>query len=229
MPGATTQAAMLVARAVADPPPIEASDEEDPRPRLVAGRSPSSLVEELFGTSLAPKSPLDWRAAVEMFASRTRAPAHTWSRPNRRFPGRIFEVPGRSWASRRAEKPKILVAIDTSLSMTRRELEEIARQLMILGRHAQVIIAECDVAVSRIYPFAGRLDYVIGRGGTDLRPVFSPAVLGAHDVDGVIYFTDGDGPFSPSPPPVPTLWVLTKPSLFHCPWGERARLRPAID
>ena len=58
-------------------------------------------------------------------------------------------------------------------------------------------------------------------------PIRAPAILGAHDVDAVVYFTDGDGPFAPEPPPVPTLWVLTKPRAFACPCGQRARLRPA--
>jgi predicted metal-dependent peptidase len=168
---------------------------------------------------------MDWRAALALFVARARSPVHTWSRPSRRFPTRIFEVPGRSWAPRHADNPRLLVAIDTSLSMSRRELEEIARQLVVLGERAHVIIAECDAAVARVYPFAGKIENVVGRGGTDLRPVFDPSILGAHDVDGVVYFTDGDGPFSKEPAPVPTLWVLTKPRAFGCPWGERAWLR----
>ena len=96
---------------------------------------------------------------------------------------------------------------------------------VLLGERAHVTIAECDVSVARVYPFAGRIENVVGRGGPDLRPVFAPSLLGAHDVDGVVYFTDGDGPYSKEPPPVPTLWVLTKPQAFRCPWGERARLR----
>jgi predicted metal-dependent peptidase len=41
----------------------------------------------------------------------------------------------------------------------------------------------------------------------------------------VIYFTDGEGPFPETPPRVPVLWVLTRPSEFACPWGQRARFR----
>lgn len=126
---------------------------------------------------------------------------------------------------RRTERPRLLVAIDTSLSMTRAELEEIARQLVVVSERAHLTIAECDAAVQRVYPFAGRLDHVAGRGGTDLRPVFAPEVLGESDIDGVVYFTDGNGPTPHEPPLVPTLWVLTKPDAFVCPWGQRAWLR----
>jgi predicted metal-dependent peptidase len=244
IPGGVAQTALLVSRAVSDARHERrersendatghaAHDDDDdegainvPRRFLVAGRTAGQLVEELSETLRAPDEPIDWRAALAMFVARARAPVHTWSRPSRRFPGRIFEVPGRSWAPRRTENPRLLVAIDTSLSMTKYELEEIARQLVLLGDRAHITIAECDVSVARVYPFDGRIENVVGRGGTDLRPVFAPSLLGAHDVDGVVYFTDGDGPFAPDPPPVPTLWVLTKPSAFRCPWGEKARLR----
>ena len=127
------------------------------------------------------------------------------------------------WAPQRVEGPRLLIAIDTSLSMTRAELEEIARQLALLSERAHVTIAECDVEVTRVYPFAGALERVEGRGGTDLRPVFEGAFLAALGVDGVVYFTDGEGPYPEVPPAVPTLWVLTKPSEFRCPWGQRVR------
>ena len=49
--------------------------------------------------------------------------------------------------------------------------------------------------------------------------------VGAHGVCGVVYFTDGQGPFPQHPPRVPTLWVLTQDELpFACPWGARAVL-----
>ena len=61
-----------------------------------------------------------------------------------------------------------------------------------------------------------------GRGGTDLRPVFAPDFLAAHQPDGIIYFTDGFGPYPVETPRTKTLWVLSKPSEFTCPWGEKA-------
>lgn len=224
-----TQTALMLRNALDDapsPPPEEKEDAERGFARrwLVAGKTPGRLVEELQGTTDAPTRFVDWKTALRMFVARSRAPVHTWSRPNRRFPGRVFEVPGRMWAPRRSFDPNVVVAIDTSLSMTRPELDEIARQLVVLSESAHLTIAECDVGIRRVYPFAGALDHVVGRGGTDLRPVFDDGFLGAHRADGVIYFTDGEGPWPSDPPRVPTLWVLTKPHLFGCPWGERAYL-----
>jgi predicted metal-dependent peptidase len=209
-------------------PEITYDEDDDPnvsRRYLVAGRTAGNLIEELSETTRAPDEVMDWRAALAMFVARARGPVHTWSRPSRRFPNRIFEVPGRSWAPRRTAEQRLLVAIDTSLSMTKQELEEIARQLTVLSERAHITIAECDVSVARVYPFNGRIENVVGRGGTDLRPVFARSLLGAHDVDGVVYFTDGDGPFPKEPAPVPTLWILTKPMNFRCPWGQKAWLR----
>jgi predicted metal-dependent peptidase len=131
-------------------------------------------------------------------------------------------------------RPSLLVAIDTSLSMTGRELAEVSRQLVGLAEHARITVAECDAAIARVYPFEGAVAEMAGRGGTDLRPVFEPGFLGRMKVDGVIYFTDGEGPFPEAAPnlltgsrlgALPVLWVLTKPVTFRCAWGERASLQ----
>lgn len=232
IPGGVTQTSMLIERAMKDAPeipikdrPRTPEDEPDvPRRYKVAGRLPGRWIEELEGTTLPPEHWIDWKSALSMFVARARAPVHTWARPNRRFPDRVFAVPGRTWAPRRVNDPRLLVAIDTSVSMSNRELEEIARQLVLLAERAHVTVVECDVEITRVYPFAGKIECVTGRGGTDLRPVFAPDTLAAFDVDGVVYFTDGDGPYPEEPARVPTLWILTKPQVFECPWGERARL-----
>ena len=224
-PGGVVQTALLIERARESATTASEEIMGIPPKHRLAGRTPRRLIEELSGTTTAPQHDLDWRTALQMFVARTRGPVHTWSRPNRRFPTRVFEVPGRTWAPRQVQEPTLLVALDTSLSMTRPELEEIARQLVALAEHARVTIAECDVAVTRVYRFLGQIDFVEGRGGTDLRPVFDEDFLAANGADGVVYFTDGEGPFPEKPARCPTLWVLTKPNEFRCPWGQRARLR----
>ena len=193
----------------------------------MAGKTPGRLVEELTGVTGPAESFVDWQTALRMFVARARAPVHTYGRPNRRFPGRVGEVPGRTYSPRVLAKPELLVAIDTSLSMTRAELSEIARQLVRMGEHARITVAECDVEVTRVYAFTGVIDEVSGRGGTDLRPVF--ALLAGMKTDGVIHFTDGEGPFPEQAPRVAVLWVLTKPGGFACPWGERARLQRKVQ
>ena len=190
----------------------------------IAGRTPEQLLIDLVGTADAPESYVDWRDALRDFVARGRAPVHTWARPSRRFPARVGQIPGRTYQPRAVVRPTILVAIDTSMSMSERELAEIARQLRPIGELARIVIAECDATIARVYPFRGALAAVKGRGGTDLRPVLDPAFQRAQGADGVVYFTDGQGPTPPRPPQVPVLWMLTKPTAFECPWGTRARL-----
>jgi hypothetical protein len=61
-----------------------------------------------------------------MFVQFLRAPIHTYHRPNRRFPGRVGEIPGQVYAPSQLRPPRLVVAIDTSGSMTTVELTEIA-------------------------------------------------------------------------------------------------------
>lgn len=221
-PGAVERTRQLLQVAASEASDLAAGD--GAAGLLIAGRSPGRLIEELTGALSARECLLDWRTALRMFVARARAPVHTYARPSRRFPGRVGEIPGRTFAPRAIERPSLLVAIDTSMSMRPGELAEIARQLDAMREHARITVAECDTEVIRVYPFDGRIEEVAGRGGTDLRPVFAPAFLGARKVDGVVYFTDGIGPTPDAPPPVPVLWVLTKPFDFTCRWGERAWL-----
>jgi predicted metal-dependent peptidase len=211
----------------AGPPPEEAR--EVPKRRVtLAGKSPKELLLDLGGAADPREILVDWKEALRTFVARRGAPVHTWSRPNRRFPREIGRVPGRSYQPRPALRPTILVAIDTSLSMTARELSEIARQLRPLSEHAQLVVVEHDAAITRVSTFhgglGGALTQVKGRGGTDLRPVFDPRLLRATHADGVISFTDGDAPLPDHAPTIPVLWMLTKAHDFACPWGERARL-----
>jgi predicted metal-dependent peptidase len=189
----------------------------------VAGRFPGDLVRELEEVNARP---VDWRTALRSFFDRQRTRTFDYRRPARRFPDRIGEVPGRVRRDSTA-RARVVVAIDTSASMTRDELDQIAAQLDRLRDVATLIIAECDACIQRVYPFEGRLRSVHGGGGTDLRPVFEVKLLRELGARGVVYFTDGDGPYPEEHPGVPTLWVLTKSPTFDCPWGERVLLRPS--
>jgi len=192
--------------------------------RLLGGLMPGGAVQQLMQPAGPPPKLLDWNQAIQMFVGRVRVPAPTYSRPSRRFPDRIGEIPGRMHCRQRGPAPPVIAAIDTSSSMSAAELARIARQLTPLSRLVDVTIVECDSKIQRVYPFKGELKSVRGRGGTDLRPVFAPAFLREHRPDGIIYFTDGEGPYPPEDPKVKTLWVLTKPAPFGCPWGTKALL-----
>jgi predicted metal-dependent peptidase len=197
----------------------------------IAGLTPGRLLEALGGDAPgdAVAEKIDWRAALSGLVQRLRTPHRTWSRPNRRFAERVGEVPGRAYRHGERSRPSVLAVIDSSASMEREDLAMIAREFERLAPHARVVVCECDTEVTRVYPFAGRIDTVMGRGGTDLRPPFAPTLLAREAIDAVVYFTDGEGPFDARAPAVPTLWVLTSAVDFRCPWGQRARLRASAS
>lgn len=192
----------------------------------LCGHTPGELLTALHNLDAPPEVFVDWRAALQRFVGLRRAPRPSFAWPSRRFPAAVGQIPGRRYRHTLGDRPHVLIAIDTSGSMPQAELEEIARQLRVMQDHARLTIAECDVKIHRVYAFTGRLPTVMGRGGTDLRPVFAPDFLGPLRVDGVVYFTDGDGPFHKIDPGVLTLWVLTRARPFACPWGEQVRMSP---
>lgn len=197
---------------------------QGPRGRL-AGTDPGTLMERLQPVDEARELERSWQTAIQMFVRLLRVPFHTFSRPNRRFPELVGQVAGRLYSQGVADKPRLLLAIDTSASMTSAELNVIARQFRPLSKMVKITVVECDSSIHRVYPFNGTLDSVYGRGGTDFHPLFAPRLLETHRPQGIIIFTDGDGPYPINKPPIKTLWVLTKPHEFNCPWGERVWLR----
>ncbi len=191
----------------------------------VPGRQAGDLIERLSGDGL-PSLSVDWRAELASFVGSLRVPQPNWLRPPRRFPHALGIVPGRARALDRSQTPSLLVAIDTSGSMTMEELEMVGAELQRMGPLARMTLVHCDTKIQRVHPFEGRLPEIEGRGGTDLRPPFASEFLAEHRPDGVVYFTDGAGPWPELDPRVPTLWVLTCPVRFDCPWGRKVTLGP---
>ncbi len=210
---------------------LEAVAEEakqQPSHHRLAGREPAYLQEMLaqVHSSQSPKGSMDWKAALQIFASRLRKPIHRYDTPNRRFPQHVGLIPGRRRLISQGEKPRLLVVIDTSASISTQELLAISTQLQHLVSLSTILLVECDAIIHRVTTYkGGPLHSVMGRGGTDLRPPFQGDFLRQHRPEGVVYFTDGCGPFPESPPALPVLWVLTCASDFACPWGERVFLR----
>ena len=187
----------------------------------LAGRNPGDLLREISAILPTPITAIDWRKVLKAPQRRVLLADPRW--PNRRFPDRLGQVPGRR--RRSVTRPmQVLAAIDTSASMGAADLAAVAAQIGRLALVAAVTVVECDVVVQRVYRYEGRLPDVTGGGGTDLRPVFEAAFLAAHAPDAVVYFTDGDGPHPVAAPAVRTIWVLTDDQAFACAWGTRLRL-----
>ena len=186
---------------------------ESSKPRVA-----KELQRVVYDTGTA--SLIDWaRALREAFPGR-RLVVPDYLRPNRRFPTRVGEVPGRR---RRPPKLRLLVAIDTSGSMTGAAFDRVARELRRLSQHARLTIIECDSAVHRVYPLSARIGTLIGGGDTDFDPVFAEASRDLG-VDGLVYFTDGKGNQPRIAPSVPTLWAITHEQPFIADFGSVLRV-----
>lgn len=189
--------------------------------RMGGGKSSGPASEEQVAGAEAPR--IDWAVQLRRFARGKLERHQTLRRANRLDPHRrrLGELPG--WCSR-AGRPTLIVSIDTSGSMDKDLFPRIGGELEAISRRADLIIVECDDEIRRVYRYQKELKSVRGRGGTDLRKVFDPDFLAGHRPDGIIYFTDGRGPYPDRDPGVPTLWVLATGDEFPCPWGEKVHM-----
>ena len=155
---------------------------------------------------------IDWAAMFKRYVGTVSAEkVKTRSRLNRRQPLR-FDLSG----SRDNKVVKVVVAIDTSASMSDDQLKAVFAEILgILSRHPfELTVIECDSAVQRVYRLDGAADIpasVMGRGGT----AFTPAIRYVNEHrcyrDALlVYFTDGFGERRiPRPLTYRSLWVVT--------------------
>lgn len=113
-------------------------------------------------------------------------------------------------------KNHICVGIDTSGSVSKKELEEFWQELTHMYKTGhQITIVQCDTKINSIKEFNPKRDWEIhGRGGTSFQPV-----VDHYNENGrytaLIYFTDGEA-WAPENCPKNTLWVHSS----HCNINE---------
>lgn len=123
-------------------------------------------------------------------------------KPNFRFP----DTPGIKNKPRR----HILVALDTSGSVSTKELIEFIEEIHHMSRTGtEVTFIECDAAISYKGKFDPKKDFIIhGRGGTSFHPVTEYYDKNYKKYNCLIYLTDG---CAPAPPRCrgPVLWAIS--------------------
>ena len=153
------------------------------------GKIPGNLVD-VIKKSIEPK--FNYRAIFQQFRSTVISSNRTITRmkPNRRFG---YAVPG----SKRNFTTKILIAVDTSGSMSNDDLQLAFGFIKNFFKYG---IARIDVIQfdTKIYPKSfvelskAPMEFnITGRGGTDFNEVFEYAQEKNPTYDGVIIFTDG--------------------------------------
>jgi predicted metal-dependent peptidase len=110
------------------------------------------------------------------------------------------------------QRKNTLVAIDTSGSVSNKDLEEFFNEIHhIYKTGTEVDIIECDAAIQRVYKYDGKQKDKIevkGRGGTSFEPVMVYLKEHKGKYQNIIYLTDGACSAPDTPPARPILWVI---------------------
>jgi predicted metal-dependent peptidase len=170
------------------------------------------------------QSQQDWRAILRDFVAATAPSDYRWTPPNRRYIASGLYLP----SVERRGLGEIVIAVDTSGSIGKLELEQFAGEISAISEEAQpeaIHVVYCDAAVQSTQEFAAsepvRLEPK-GGGGTDFRPAFE--WVAKNDIAPVclIYLTDLCCHSFPETPEYPVLWVTD--SRRTAPFGETVRI-----
>ena len=131
------------------------------------------------------------------------------------------------------ERVRVLLAVDTSGSIVKRQLQDFVSEVQgILGAyphlHCELFYADAKLyGPQKLLPH-GPIPPAQGGGGTNFQPFFE-YITEAYDLftpTVAVYLTDGFGRFPRTPPPYPTLWVVTPGGAGNkrFPFGEVVRM-----
>ncbi len=169
---------------------------------------------------LSPR--LDWRQLLNRFIQAAARCDYAWMPPNRRYLHQGLYLP----SMRSTDLPEVVVAVDTSGSVTGRELDQFAAELSaILEMCAQTVhLLYCDTRVARAETLS-RQDLPLslvptGGGGTDFRPAFDWIERRGLSPLCMIYLTDLACNRFPRAPVYPVLWVHVGETGTAPPFGE---------
>lgn len=110
--------------------------------------------------------------------------------------------------NRHKRKSHILVAIDTSGSVSMPEYREFFGQLKTM-KDVTFHVVECDAEIQFEYDFNGTIRETLhGGGGTSFYPPIKMYLDNRRKYEGIVYFTDGECDI-PSITPKETLWVIS--------------------
>jgi len=198
------------------------------------GNLPAHIAQIVKGLM---KPEIKWQELLAQFVTKCFGTDRKWLPPNRRHVYKRMYLP-----SRRSEKIKGVVAIDTSGS-TQGDLKKFMSELVGLvssfGGYTLTII-QCDAEVDSVevydsdeHPFEvedeKNFEFVFGGGGgTSFIPPFEYVLENDVEADFMLYLTDGYGPApDKNELGIPVMWILTKGAASDdfCSFGEKIRFQ----
>jgi len=190
-----------------------------------AGKLSASLLR-MVDDLLAPQLP--WRALLARYMMNAARDDYSFQRTSRRSGGN----PGEAMMPRLySQSVRVALALDTSGSVTRDELQEFLTEVDALKAQvrAEVILHACDDKLAEGGPW--RFDIwqamdlpegLHGGGGTDFRPVFDWIERERVNPDLLVWFTDAEGRFPEREPAYPVVWLVKGKA--RVPFGIRIPL-----
>jgi predicted metal-dependent peptidase len=186
-----------------------------------AGKLSQSLMR-FVDSLLAPQLP--WRALLARYMMNAARDDYSFQRTSRRegeaLMPRLY-----------SQGVNVVVALDTSGSITREELQAFLTEIDALKAQvrADVILHACDEKLDTGGPWKYAMweainlpEQVSGGGGTDFRPIFDWLRQEQLNPDILVYFTDAEGKFPDREPHYPVVWLVKGKAPI--PFGVRVQL-----
>jgi predicted metal-dependent peptidase len=162
------------------------------------------VIEEI----VPPK--FDWRGFIRRF---TGVSTKVFTKKIRRKENRRFsDNPGLKVKMRQ----HMLLAIDTSGSVSNSELEEFMSEIHHIYKcGVDITVVQCDTSIRSVEPYKGKLEMnIVGRGGTEFDPVLEYFNENLRKYTSLVYFTDGEC-WTNVRPKGNILWVLSERSSMN--------------
>jgi predicted metal-dependent peptidase len=191
------------------------------RSAKACGNDPGGI-ERPVSESRQPQQ--DWRTILRDFVAATAPSDYRWTPPNRRYIASGLYLP----SVERRGLGEVVIAVDTSGSIGKRELEQFAAEISAISEETQpeaIHVVYCDAAVQCVQQFGPAEPVQLepkGGGGTDFRPAFEWVAENDFAPVCLIYLTDFCCDSFPETPEYPVLWVTD--SRETAPFGETVRI-----
>ena len=177
--------------------------------RKTRGHVPGEIEGVLVLDEIVP-SKFNWRAYIRRF---TGISTKIFTKKSQRKENvRFSENPGIKIKMRQ----KMLLAIDTSQSVSDKELQEFMNEIYHIHKAGvDITIIQCDTNITSVEPYKPKdKEYsVTGRGGTNFDPVLK-YYMEHREYTSLVYFTDGECNTNLKPSKK-ILWVLSERSYLN--------------